>query len=53
MTGQSSTTPPDPMGARAEAFLDEVLVVPADECECGDPYCLFATPVPPKTKEAP
>jgi hypothetical protein len=43
----------DPLDAAAERFLDEVLAGPADyECECGDPYCLFALPVPPGTKEA-
>lgn len=47
-----TATPPDDLTAQAERLLDEVLAGPADECECGDPYCLFATPVPPNTKEA-
>jgi hypothetical protein len=43
----------DELDDQADRFLDEVLAGPADECECGDPYCLFATPVPPNIREAP
>lgn len=43
----------DDLDAAADRLLDEVLAGPADyECSCGDPWCLFATPVPPNTKEA-
>jgi hypothetical protein len=45
-------TAPDPAAARANRVLDEVLAAaepaPAD-CECGDPFCIFAT----ATGEAP